>query len=120
MLNELDKELEARGFNFVRYADDCLILVGSKKAAERVMKSIVDFIERKLKLKVNAEKSKIARPTDIKYLGFGFFRNKEGKYEPKPHIKSIQKLERKLKLQTCRSWSVSLDYRIKKINEVVR
>lgn len=120
MLNELDKELEARSLNFVRYADDCLILVGSKKAAERVMESIVDFIERKLKLKVNAEKSKIARPTDIKYLGFGFFRNKEEKYEPKPHIKSIQKLERKLKTLTCRSWSVSLDYRIKKINEVVR
>lgn len=120
MLNELDKELELRGLNFVRYADDCLILVRSKKAAERVMKSIVDFIERKLKLKVNAEKSKIARPTDIKYLGFGFFKNKDNKYEPIPHIKSIQKLERKLKILTSRSWSVSLNYRIKKINEVVR
>ena len=120
MLNELDKELEKRGLNFVRYADDCLILVGSKKAAERVMKSIIDFIEYKLKLKVNAEKSRITRPTDVKYLGFGFFKNKEERYEPIPHTKSIQKLERKLKTLTCRSWSVSLDYRIKKINEVVR
>ena len=120
MLNELDKELDARGLNYVRYADDCLILVGSKKAAERVMKSIVDFIERKLKLKVNAEKSKITKPTDIKYLGFGFYKNKDGIYEPKPHIKSIGKLEKKLKLLTSRSWSVSLDYRIEKINEVVR
>lgn len=120
MLNELDKELEARGLNFVRYADDCLILVGSKKAAERVMKSIVKYIEKKLGLKVNAEKSKIARPTNIKYLGFGFYYDKDGKWYPRPHEKSIEKFKRKLKQLTCRSWSVSLTYRIRKINEVVR
>ncbi len=120
MLNELDKELETRGLNFVRYADDCLILVGSKKAAERVMKSIIKFIEKKLGLKVNAEKSRIAKPTDIKYLGFGFYYEKDGIYYSRPHEKSIEKFKRKLKQLTCRSWSVSLDYRIKKINEVVR
>ena len=120
MLNELDKELEARGLNFVRYADDCLILVGSKKAAERVMHSIVKFIENKLGLKVNAEKSRIARPMDIKYLGFGFYYDKDGRYYPRVHKKSIEKFKRKLKQLTNRSWSVSLEYRIKKINEVVR
>ena len=120
MLNELDKELEARGLNFVRYADDCLILVGSKKAAERVMKSVVKFIEKKLGLIVNAEKSKIAKPTNIKYLGFGFYYDKEGKYYPRPHEKSIEKFKRKLKYLTCRSWSISLTYRIERINEVVR
>ena len=119
MLNELDKELEARGLKFVRYADDCLILVGSKKAAERVMKSIVKFIEKKLGLKVNAEKSRIARPQDIKYLGFGFYYD-EGKCYPRVHEKSIEKLKRKLKQLTNRSWSVSLDLRIEKINQVVR
>lgn len=120
MLNELDKELEARGLKFVRYADDCLILVGSKKAAERVMKSIVSFIEKKLGLIVNAEKSRIAKPIDIKYLGFGFYRDEDGKYYPRAHEKSIEKFKRKLKQLTNRSWSISLDYRIKKINEVVR
>ena len=120
MLNELDKELEARGLNFVRYADDCLILVGSKKAAERVMKSIVKYIEKKLGLKVNAEKSKIARPTNIKYLGFGFYYNEGDRWYPRPHGKSIEKFKRKLKQLTCRSWSISLTYRIRKINEVVR
>lgn len=119
MLNELDKELEARGLNFVRYADDCLILVGSKKAAERVMQSIVKFIENKLGLKVNADKSRVARPTQIKYLGFGFYYD-EGKCYPKVHEKSIEKFKRKLKQLTNRSWSVSLDLRIEKINQVVR
>ena len=74
MLNELDKELEARRLHFVRYADDCLILVKSEKAANRVMESITKFITKKLGLKVNVEKSKIARPDDIKYLGFGFYK----------------------------------------------
>lgn len=120
MLNELDKELEKRNLNFVRYADDCLILVGSKKAAERVMKSITKFIEKKLGLKVNVEKSKVAKPTNIKYLGFGFYCDKEGRYYSIPHSKSIEKFKRKLKQLTCRSWSVSLDFRVKKINEVVR
>lgn len=120
MLNELDKELEARGLKFVRYADDCLIMVGSKKAAERVMQSVVKFIEKKLGLIVNAEKSKIARPTNVKYLGFGFYYDKDGKCYPRPHEKSIKKFRRKLKQLTSRSWSVSLSYRIEKINEVVR
>lgn len=120
MLNELDKELETRGLNFVRYADECIILVGSKKAAERVMKSVVKFIKKKLELIVNAEKSRIARPNNIKYLGFGFYCGEDGKYYPRSHVKSIEKLKRKLKQLTCRSWSVSLTYRIEKINEVVR
>ena len=120
MLNELDKELESRGLNFVRYADDCIILVKSEKAANRVLNSITRFIERKLGLKVNAEKSKVTRPTQTKYLGFSFWATKGRKWKPKPHIKSYQKLKRKLKQLTNRSWSISLDNRIKQINYVVR
>ena len=120
MLNELDKELEERGLNFVRYADDCIILVKSKKAANRVLASITKFIEKKLGLKVNAEKSKVTRPTKTKYLGFSFWMSKGGKWKPKPHLKSYQKLIRKLKQLTNRSWSISLDNRIKKINYLVR
>lgn len=72
MLNELDKELEARGLHFVRYADDCIITVASSAAANRVMHTVTSWIERKLSLKVNATKSKVTKPTRLKYLGFGF------------------------------------------------
>lgn len=120
MLNELDKELEARGLNFVRYADDCIILVKSEKAANRVLISITKFIEKKLGLKVNAEKTKVTRPTQTKYLGFSFWKSPKGQWKPKPHLKSYQKLVRKLKQLTDRSRSISLDNRIKKINYVVR
>ena len=120
MLNELDKELEKRGLRFTRYADDCVIVVKSEKAANRVMESITKFIEKKLGLKVNVEKSKVARPHQIKYLGFGFYYTKTGIIKPKPHLKSIQKFKRKLKQLTKRSLSISLDKRFVKLNQVIR
>lgn len=119
ILNELDKELEKRGLRFTRYADDCIIVVQSEKAANRVMESITKFIEKKLGLKVNVEKSKIARPNQIKYLGYGFYLKNE-MWKPKPHLKSIQKFKRKLKQLTKRSWSISLNKRIIKLNQVIR
>ena len=73
MLNEFDWELDRRGLRFVRYADDCMILVKSKKAAERVLRSVTSYLAQKLRLKVNTSKSKIARPQEVKYLGFGFY-----------------------------------------------
>ena len=120
MLNELDKELEKRGLKFTRYADDCMIVVRSEKAANRVMESITRFIEKKLGLKVNVEKSKVARPNQIKYLGFGFYYVKDGIIKPKPHLKSIQKFKRKLKQLTKRSWNISLEERIIRLNQVIR
>lgn len=72
MLDALDKELEKRGLPFCRYADDCNIYVGSRRAGERVMASITEFIETKLKLKVNKDKSAVARPWERKFLGFSF------------------------------------------------
>jgi group II intron reverse transcriptase/maturase len=119
MLNELDKELEIRGLKFVRYADDCNIFVKSQRAAERVMKSITDFIERKLGLKVNVLKSQIGKPNRIKFLGFGYFVDKEGKYQAKPHKQSIDKLKRKLKALTSRKWSISLDDRLRKLKSQI-
>jgi group II intron reverse transcriptase/maturase len=119
MLNELDMELEARGLRFVRYADDCNIFVGSQKAAERVMKSITDFIERKLGLKVNATKSQIGRPNQIKFLGFGYVKDNGGKYRAVPHGQSIDKLKRKLKALTTRKWSISLDIRFLKLKQLI-
>lgn len=120
MLNELDKELEKRGFNFVRYADDCLIMVKSEKAANRVMESITTFITKKLGLKVNLEKSKIARPNQIKYLGFGFYKKiNQNKWRPKPHIKSVQKFKTKLRGILIRSRSISLDERFLKLKQLI-
>lgn len=121
MLNELDKELEARGLRFTRYADDCIILVGSSKAADRVIESVTNFIEKKLGLKVNMTKSKVSKPNDIKYLGFGFFKDShDGLWRAIPHKISVSKLVAKLKKLTLRSWGVSMDYRIHKINELLR
>lgn len=120
MLNELDKELENRGLLFVRYADDALIFVKSEKAANRVMKTIVRFIEEKLGLKVNVEKSKVARPKDLKFLGFGYYYDsKNKKYQVKPHLISVRKFQRKLRKLTKRNWSISLDYRIVKLKQVI-
>lgn len=120
MLNELDKELEKRGLNFVRYADDCLIMVKSEKAANRVMESITTFITKKLELKVNVEKSKIARPNQIKYLGFGFYKKiNQNIWRPKPHIKSVKKFKTKLRDILVRSRSISLDERFLKLKQLI-
>lgn len=119
MLNELDKELEARGLHFVRYADDCVISVGSSAAANRVMHTITKWIEKKLGLKVNATKTKVTTPSKLKYLGFGFWKDAEG-WKARPHKDSIKRFERKLKQLTKRSWSVSMDYRIEKLNQAIR
>jgi retron-type reverse transcriptase len=92
MLNELDRELEKRGLNFCRYADDCNIYVKSKKSANRVMESITRFIEKDLKLKVNREKSKVDRPWRLKYLGYTFY-PKKGEMGIRVHPNSLKKLK---------------------------
>lgn len=120
ILNELDKELEARGLHFTRYADDCIILVGSSKAADRVMANVSKFIEKKLGLKVNMTKSKVSKPNEIKYLGFGFFYDRHtGLWKAKPHEISVQKLKEKIKKLTSRSWSVDMDYRLLKLKQLI-
>lgn len=121
MLNELDKELESRGLNFVRYADDCIITVKSEAAAKRVMESVTNWIERKLGLKVNANKSKITRPPNLKYLGFGFWKDGRAKeWKARPHQDSIKKFKEKLKNLTQRKWSISFTERLEKLNQVIR
>ena len=121
MLNELDKELEKRGLRFVRYADDCVIAVRSEASAKRVMYSITDWIERKLGLKVNAEKTHITRPGKLKYLGFGFYKDSKTKeWKCRPHKDSVQKFKRRLKALTNRSRSMALAVRIQQLNWVIR
>ena len=103
----------------MRYADDCIITVGSSASANRVMNTVTKWIERKLGLKVNATKSKVTRPTNLKYLGFSFYKIGT-KWEIRIHEDSITRFKRKLKNLTKRSWSVDMTYRIKKLNEVIR
>lgn len=118
MLHELDKELTKRELNFVRYADDCNIYVGSRKSANRVMKSITRFIEEKLKLKVNNDKSRVDRPWKLKFLGFSFYRAK-GEYRIRVHEKPINKFKVKLKELTNRSNAMSMEYRFLKLKQAI-
>ncbi len=90
-LDKLDKELEARGLRFVRYADDCNIFVKSEQAANRVMESITSWLERKLRLKVSATKTKVVRPNKSNFLGFGFWKGKDG-------WKAVPAKDRRIKL----------------------
>ena len=121
MLNELDKELVKRGLRYVRYADDCVIAVASKASANRVMRSITEWIERKLGLKVNITKTHVCRPGKLKYLGFGFYKNSRTKqWKARPHESSVEKFKRKLKELCKRSWSISMSKRISLLNPVIR
>ena len=89
MLDELDKEFEKRGHRFVRYADDCNIYVKSKRAGRRVYESIKMYLETKLKLKVNENKSAVASPIKRKFLGFSFYYKKGGVPAIRIHNRSI-------------------------------
>lgn len=106
MLNELDKELEKRGHKFVRYADDCMIFCKSRRSAERTLASIIPFIEKKLFLKVNRDKTSVAHISKVKYLGHGFYRYK-GKCRLRVHKKSQTKLMNRLREITSRSKAIS-------------
>ena len=121
MLNELDKELVNRGLRYVRYADDCIIAVGSSASANRVMHTITRWIEHKLGLKVNATKTHVCRPSQLKYLGFGFYKSPQTKqWTARPHETSVEKFQRKLKKLCKRSWSISMTDRIAMLNSVTR
>ena len=119
-LDKLDKELEQRGLRFVRYADDVLIFTKSEMAANRVMKSISDWIERKLFLKVNATKSKVVRPTRSKYLGFTFLKY-GGEWKVKPTTEKKKALYKKMSeyLKRGKAISRSLVVTIKRVNQMV-
>lgn len=121
MLNELDKEMEQRSLNFVRYADDCIIMVGSEMSAKRVKRNLTKFIEEKLGQKVNMTKSKVERPGGVKYLGFGFYYDSRAhQYKAKPHEKSVMKFKTRMKELTSRSWGVSNRTKIEKLNQLIR
>ena len=121
MLNELDKELETRGLRFTRYADDCVIAVKSESSAKRVMRTVSDWIQRKLGLKVNMAKTHITRPSKLKYLGFGFYKDSKSKeWKCRPHQESMKKFKGRLKELTRRKRPGTVTSKIEKINQVTR
>lgn len=119
MLNELDRELEKRGHKYVRYADDCMILCKSQKSAKRTKESITRYIEGKLFLKVNREKTNVLCCTQVKYLGFGFY-NCKGETRIRVHPQSIKKMKDKIRYMTKRNGGISHEMRAKKINPYIR
>jgi RNA-directed DNA polymerase len=118
MLDDLDRELGKRGHRFVRYADDLRVFVRSERAAQRVFDTITDVVERRLKLKVNRGKSSIRHAAQATLLGFGFFFD-----GPRVGIRiastAIQRLKDQLRKLTRRRWSVSMDYRIGRLNRLI-
>ncbi len=118
-LDDLDRMLEKRGHRFVRYADDITIYVASKRAAERVMGNTCEFIERRLKLRVNREKSAIDRATRRTLLGFGFFK-RGGEIKVRIDPKARKRVKDRLRRLTSRSWGTSMERRINSINRFSR
>jgi group II intron reverse transcriptase/maturase len=119
MLNELDKELERRGHRFVRYADDCMIFCKSKKSADRTLENILPYIEEKLFLKVNREKTKVSHISKVKYLGYSFYRYR-GKCRLRVHPKTIAKMKAKIKELTSRNNGWGNEYRALKLTQFIR
>lgn len=115
VLDDFDKELEQRGHCFVRYADDFLIFVRSKRAAERVLGSVARFLERRLKLVINYEKSRIVKADDCEYLGF-IFKNKRVIWTDE----SLENFKYNIRRLTARSWGISMDDRLEKLSSYIR
>lgn len=118
LLDELDKELERRDHKFCRYADDCNIYVRSRQAGERVMKSVTEFLARRLRLKVNAEKSAVARPWERKFLGYSMTWHKQPRLKVAPE--SIRRLKAKVRTILREGRGRSLPQVIKDLNQLLR
>ncbi|KTF01370.1 reverse transcriptase domain-containing protein [Lactiplantibacillus plantarum] len=118
-LNELDEELTRRGHHFVRYADDCNIYVKSQRAGERVMRSITQFLEKRLKVKVNPDKTKVGSPLRLKFLGFSLGVDHNGAYA-RPAKQSQQRVKKALKLLTKRNRGISLTRMFEEIHRKMR
>ena len=119
MLNELDWELDRRGHRFVRYADDAMVFCRSRKAAQRTLESITRFIEGRLRLKVNAEKTCVARFNQVKYLGYAFYRSK-GECRFRVHPKSVKRMKDRVRELTGRSKPIPNDLRPMMVSDFVR
>ncbi len=120
VLNELDWELERRGLRFVRYADDCNIFVASPRAGLRVMEKVSQFLEKRLRLSVNTEKSAVRKPHEVHFLGFRFSRNREKGWLVYLSEKAKNRIKDRLKEMTPRTWGQSLEACMKAINTYIQ
>jgi RNA-directed DNA polymerase len=119
ILDELDRQLEKRGHSFARYADDISVYVSSEVSAKRVMQSIIRYVEEKLLLKVNREKTKISKPDESTLLGFSF-RTYKGKWIIRVARRSVERIKQKFKAVTQRSKPMPEKERIAKLNAMIR
>jgi len=119
MLNDLDRELEERGHKFVRYADDCNIYVKTPRAGERVLESVKQYLEKKLKLKVNPKKSKVEKATQAKFLGFSFFRRK-GELCIRLAMRTRERFMEKMRYLTRRTRTGKLEDIVNEVNRYTR
>jgi RNA-directed DNA polymerase len=117
MLDKVDKELKKRGHKFCRFADDCNVYVKSRKARLRLMKSLKDIIEGKLRIKVNENKSAVDSAIRRKFLGFSFYFSKGG-VQIRVHPKSYNRFKEKIRKVTKRNSGINMDYKLKKLNEI--
>jgi group II intron reverse transcriptase/maturase len=120
VLNELDWELDRRGLRFVRYADDFMVFVRSERAGHRVMASLRRFIEGRLRLKVNAEKSQVSRPEHVHFLGFTLRKDKAGRIEVHLSARTTQRIASRIRELTPRTWGGSLTLCFKRLNRYLR
>jgi len=119
MLDDLDKELEKRGHKFVRYADDCNIYVKTQRAGERVLEGVKQFLEKKLKLKVNPKKSKVEKATKAKFLGFSFFKHK-GELFVRIAKRTKERFTEKIRSLTKRTRTGKLEEIVQNVNRYTR
>ena len=115
MLDPLDKELEHRGHPFARYADDFTILVKSQRAGERVLSSISQYLQQRLRLVVNTTKSQVVRTSESQFLGFTF-RGKTIQW----HSKTLRRFKQQVRKLTNRNWGVSMKYQLFKVSQYIR
>lgn len=119
MLDDLDRELERRGHRFVRYADDVRVFVRSQRAAYRVLDGVTGFVEERLALKVNQEKSTVSTAAAVGLLGLGFYFAADGKVGVRVHAKTWKRLTQHIRWLTRRNWGVSMEYRIGRLNRFI-
>jgi group II intron reverse transcriptase/maturase len=119
MLDDLDRELERRGHHFIRYADDIRIHVKSERAGQRVLAGVTEFIEKRLKLKVNKGKSSVKPATKAVALGFGFYYQQNGRIGIRVAPKALRQMRERIRRLTGRSWRIAMPERVKRLNRYI-
>jgi len=119
MLEDLDRELERRGHRFIRYADDLRVHVKSERAGERVLAGVTEFVERRLKLRVNRKKSSVRQAAQATVLGFGFWYRRDGRVGLQVDPKALERMRRRIRGLTGRKWRIAMELRVGLLNRYI-